>query len=265
MPAAIAIAAHPDDIEFLMAGTLLQLREAGWETHYFNLCTGNCGSMVHTPARTRAIRRREAQTAAKILGARWHPPLADDLEIVHTAKFIRQVAAVIRQVKPTILLTHSPQDYMEDHMNTSRVAVSAAFVRGMPNYRSLPPRKARLYDLTVYHAMPHGLRDELRRRVTPETFVDTTAVHPRKRAALAAHQSQKSWLDASQGMDSYLIAMDDMSREVGRMSKRFQFAEGWRRHSHLGFCAEAADPLRDVLGKGYWLDPAYARLLEKGR
>ena len=36
-PSAIAIGAHPDDIEFYMAGTLLQLQAAGWTTHYFNL------------------------------------------------------------------------------------------------------------------------------------------------------------------------------------------------------------------------------------
>ena len=46
MPSALAIAAHPDDIEFVMAGTLLQLREAGWEIHYFNLSSGNMGSTV---------------------------------------------------------------------------------------------------------------------------------------------------------------------------------------------------------------------------
>jgi len=64
---------------------------------------------------------------------------------------------------------------------------------------------------------------------------------------LAAHESQKSWLDASQGMDSYLRIMDDLSLEVGRMSRRFKHAEGWRRHLHFGFCAEEADPLAEAL------------------
>ena len=41
---AIAIAAHPDDIEFYMAGTLLLLKQAGWKIHYLNLSSGNCGS-----------------------------------------------------------------------------------------------------------------------------------------------------------------------------------------------------------------------------
>ena len=50
MPTALAIAAHPDDIEFVMAGTLLLLREAGWEIHYFNVTTGEMGSTVMNAA-----------------------------------------------------------------------------------------------------------------------------------------------------------------------------------------------------------------------
>ena len=42
---AIAIASHPDDIEFVMAGTLLLLKEAGYQVHYLNIASGNCGSL----------------------------------------------------------------------------------------------------------------------------------------------------------------------------------------------------------------------------
>ena len=51
-PVAIAIAAHPDDIEFTMAGTLLLLKQAGFEIHYLNLATGNCGSRSLSAAKT---------------------------------------------------------------------------------------------------------------------------------------------------------------------------------------------------------------------
>jgi LmbE family N-acetylglucosaminyl deacetylase len=254
---AIAIAAHPDDIEFCMAGTLLLLRDAGWQIHYLNLSTGNCGSMELSAARTRAIRRREAQQAAKLLGACWHPPMCDDLEIFYNLRTLRRLAAIIREVKPSIVLTHSPQDYMEDHMNTCRLAVTAAFARGMPNFRTSPARRAATGDVTVYHAMPHGLRDSLRRRVVPGAFVNTTSVHAGKRAALAAHASQKSWLDASQGMDSYLLAMDEMSLAVGKMSGKFRHAEGWRRHLHLGFSATDADPLAEALRNNCLLNEDY--------
>ncbi len=56
-------------------------------------------------------------------------------------------------------------------------------------------------------------------------------------------------LDQSQGMDSYLHSMHELMRGVGRLSGgRFEFAEGWRQHLHLGFCAAEADPLAEALG-----------------
>jgi len=95
--------------------------------------------------------------------------------------------------------------------------------------------------------MPHGLCDGLRRPVVPDLFVDTTSVQAVKRRALAAHGSQKAWLDVSQGMDSYLDSGDAAARAVGRMSGRFECAEGWRRHLHLGLSARDDDPLAAAL------------------
>ncbi|MGA2865132.1 MAG: PIG-L family deacetylase [Verrucomicrobiota bacterium] len=262
---AIAIGAHPDDIEFQMAGTLLLLKRGGYTTHYLTVASGNCGSTDYNSAATRAIRNTEARAAAKILGAQFHPCLTDDLEVIYSLELLRALAAVIREVKPQIVLTHSPQDYMEDHVNTSRLAVTAAFGRGMANFRTAPARPAAKYEVTLYHAMPQGLRDSLRRRIIPGAFVSTTSVQKTKREALAAHKSQQRWLDASQGFNSYLLAMEDMSLEVGRMSKRFPHAEGWRRHLHLGFCAPEADPLGEALGRSYLVNKAYERNLEAGR
>ena len=244
----MAIAAHPDDIEFMMAGTLLLLGERGYELHYMTLSSGNCGSMTMSAAKTRVVRRMESVAAARILGASYHGSICDDLEIMYDVRTLRRLVAVVREVAPVIILTHSPQDYMEDHMNTSRLVVTAAFARGMPNFKTTPQRKPVPGNAAIYHAMPHGLRDQLRKPVTPELFVNTDSVHARKRNALAAHASQKEWLDATQGMDSYLVEMDSMSRAIGKMSGRFEHAEGWRRHLHLGFSAREIDPLTEVLG-----------------
>ena len=246
-PAALAIVAHPDDIEFYAAGTLLLLREAGWAIHYLNVADGDCGSMTMSREETSRTRALEARTAAGILGAEFHESLTTDLLIFYEERLLRRVAAVVRRARPRIVLTHSPEDYMEDHMNTARLAVTATFTRGAPNFVSDPPVVPYADDVTVYHAMPHGLCDGLRRPVAPDLFIDTTSVQATKRRALAAHASQKDWLDASQGMDSYLDSGDEMSRRVGRMSGRFEHAEGWRRHLHLGFSAREQDPLADVL------------------
>ena len=264
MPSVIAIGAHPDDIEFVMAGTLLLLGEAGWDLHYLNLSSGNLGSTTMTPAQTARVRRAEAQAAAKVLGATWHPPFCNDVEIFYDGRALRRLGAIIREVAPDVVLTHAPQDYMEDHMITSRLAVSAAFVRAMPGYRTTPARTPVPSDVTIYHASPHGLRDGLRRRVHAGAFVNTTSVHAKKTAALECHASQRGFLDTTQGMSSYVKTMNDLSREVGKQSGRFRRAEGWRRHLHWGFSSEGRDPLRDALGRNYLINTKYEQGLDNG-
>jgi len=263
-PSAIAIGAHPDDIEFCMAGTLLQLKAVGWTIHYFNLSSGNLGSVKMNAAKTARIRAKEARAAAKTLGSKYHKNVCDDLEIMYDVPTLRRVSAVIRKSKASIVLTHSPVDYMEDHINTCRLAVTAAFTHGMPNFKSTPATKSYRQNVTVYHGMPHSLRGPLRKRVTPGAYVNTTDVHQKKIEALASHESQQNWLDVSQGMNSYLTAADDMSRMVGRLAKIFKHAEGWRRHLHYGFSSKEEDPLKEALGKRYLVNQQYERLLEKG-
>jgi LmbE family N-acetylglucosaminyl deacetylase len=247
MKAALAIAAHPDDIEFLMSGTLMLLRKAGYEIHYWNLANGCCGSSQHDAATIARIRESEAKAAAKAIGAVFHESIASDLEIFYDKPTLAKVAAVIRQVAPEVLLTHSPTDYMEDHTNACRLAVTGAFVRGMPNFPTDPPQPAVTNNVTVYHAQPYSHRDPLGKLIEPELVVDTTDLIDLKKKMLALHASQKRWLDESQGVDSYLDAMAGLDAEVGRMSSIFKFAEGWRKHLHLGFCNAEDDPLRTAL------------------
>jgi hypothetical protein len=75
------------------------------------------------------------------------------------------------------------------------------------------------------------------------------SVMKEKAAMLACHKSQQQWLDTSQGLNSYIETMRDLMREVGGMSGRYEYAEGWRRHVHLGLCSADADPLRKALAK----------------
>ncbi|NLE43867.1 MAG: LmbE family protein [Chloroflexi bacterium] len=244
---AFAVAAHPDDIEFVMAGTLTLLGQAGYEIHYMNIANGSCGTMHHSREEIIRIRRDEARAAAASIGAVFHESLVDDLEIFYDRSLLARVGAVMREVAPEILLLQSPNDYMEDHQNAVRLAVTAAFCRSMPNWPTDPPRRWVSQDVTVYHAQPHGNRDALRQPVHPEMCVDIASVFQAKWDMLTCHQSQKVWLDESQGMDSYLLSMRALSEQIGQISGRFELAEGWRRRSHLGFCSEDADPLLDAL------------------
>ncbi len=247
MPSVLAIAAHHDDIEFLMAGTMIQLKKLGWELHYMNIADGCRGSTTMDRVTCAAVRLEEARAAAAFLGAKFYPPICPDMEIAYTTPLLRKVAAVLRMAKPSILLTHSPVDYMEDHENACKLAVSAAFAHGMPNFESDPEVATFAEPVTVYHAQPVGSATPLGEVVMPKLFVDISNVIDTKAESLACHASQKQWLDESQGMDSYIQTMRDSSAHVGKMSRRYVYAEGWRRREHWGFCGPDDDPLAKAL------------------
>ena len=242
-----AVAAHADDIEFGMAGTLILLAEAGCEIHYMNIANGSCGSVEHDAETIVAIRLEEAKRAAERIGAVFYPPLVPDIEIFYEKSLLAKMGSVMRTVAPDILLVPSLQDYMEDHMIAARLAVTAAFCRGMSNFPVDPPMATAANDVVVYHAQPHGNRDPLNRPVHPDFFVDIASVIEEKTGMLAEHRSQKQWLDRSQGIDAYLDTMKDLCREMGGLSGRCEFAEGWRHHIHFGLCAAGADPLAEML------------------
>lgn len=249
-PAVFAVAAHPDDIEFNMAGTLSLLAKAGFQPHMMNLSHSNLDSNELSESEITRIRRQEAERSAEVIDAVYHGPIADDLLILYEERLLRQMVAVIREIRPTIVLLPSLNDYMEDHTNTARLVVTACFSRAMGHFRSSPPREATDNDLYLYHAQPHLNRDGMRQLVVPTLFVNITSEMETKLKMLGCHESQRQWLDETQGLDDYRKSMQRSSAEVAGMcgQPQWEYAEGFRQHSHLGFSARDRDMLAEVLG-----------------
>jgi LmbE family N-acetylglucosaminyl deacetylase len=247
---AFAVGAHPDDVEFGMAGTLTLLAEAGFEPHMMNVSRSNLDSNELTEEEITAIRRAEAERSAEVLGAVYHGPIADDLMIHYEDRLLRKILAVIREIRPTIVLLPSLNDYMEDHTNTARLVVTACFSRAMRHFKSDPPRDATDQDTYLYHAQPHLNRDGMRNLVVPALLVNISSVMETKLQMLGCHESQRQWLDETQGLDDYLESMRQSSAEVAGMSNQagWEYAEGFRQHSHVGFSARDGDPLTETLG-----------------
>lgn len=247
----LAVAAHPDDIEFLMTGTLMRLKDAGYEIHYWNLANGCCGSDVMDREETARVRRAEAMASCEKLGAIFHEPICDDLSIFYDKETLAKVTSEIRDIEPQIILTHALSDYMEDHMNTARLVVTGAFSRAMKNFPVDPPRSATSQDVCLYHAQPYSNLTPMRKLVVPDLFVDTSHLTDQKKELLSCHKSQKNWLDHSQGIDSYLSALENLDRSVGELSGRFAKAEGWRLHLHAGFAKEEDNFLQEALSSEF--------------
>ena len=93
----------------------------------------------------------------------------------------------------------------------------------------------------------------MRQLVVPSLFVNVTGEMDTKLKMLGCHESQRQWLDETQGLDDYLESMKTSGAEVAQMADQpgWQYAEGFRQHSHVGFSATDGDPLSEVLGREF--------------
>ncbi|MDD5748683.1 MAG: PIG-L family deacetylase [Actinomycetota bacterium] len=248
------VGAHPDDIEFMMAGTLILLARAGFQIHMWNVTNGCYGGISDDKNEIARKRWEESKASASIAGAVLHAPIADDMSVFYGDNFVRKACAVVRDSKPCMIFIPAPDDYVEDHINTSRIVVSGAFARAINAFESEPPLEAWNGKMTIYHALPFGLTDQLARPVCPEIYVDIASVFDKKAEMLRCHSSQGIWLSESQGTLSFVENMELMAKSVGGMSREFRLAEGWRRHSHIGFCGPDDNPIEEILRDKCYVD-----------
>jgi LmbE family N-acetylglucosaminyl deacetylase len=245
----LSVLAHPDDAEFLCAGTLIRLsREQGWKLHIASMTPGDCGSMELPPEQIAEIRRREGTRAAELIGAVYHCVEERDLRIFYADGPLERVTRLLRLVRPRIVLTHSPADYMLDHEMTSTLARAAAFAAAVPNFlleRGRPPALPHIPHL--YYCDPIEGKDSLGRVVEPGFRVDVSGVIDTKAEMLAAHASQRDWLMKHHGMDQYIQSMRDWSAQRGREAG-VRYAEGFRQH--LGHSYPQDNLLGQLLGVG---------------
>jgi LmbE family N-acetylglucosaminyl deacetylase len=243
----LSVLAHPDDAEFLCAGTLARLvRERGWEAHIASMTPGDCGSAEVGPEEISRIRRAEGAAAAAVIGARYHCLEERDLLITYGDRSLERVTRLLRHVRPRIVLTHSPADYMLDHEVTSSVVRAAAFAAPIPNFlhdRGLGPPLEHIPHL--YYCDPIEGKDAFGRPLEPGFCIDISPVIEIKATMLGRHASQRDWLLRHHGVDQYLQAMRDWSGARGRQYG-VAFAEGFRQH--LGHSYPQDNLLEQELG-----------------
>src|SRR5262245_36639295 len=114
MATILAIHAHPDDIEILAGGTMALLAAAGNRVVFVSMTPVDCGSHEHGPDEIAAVRRNEAAGAARLAGAEYRCAEFRDLAVFSDDASRRHVTEILRQVRPDLVLTSSPADYMCD-------------------------------------------------------------------------------------------------------------------------------------------------------
>jgi LmbE family N-acetylglucosaminyl deacetylase len=190
---------------------------------------GDCGSAEHDADAIATIRRAEARRAAALIDAECVCLEFRDLAIFNDDESRRRVTEALRRIRPQIILTAPPADYIADHEMTSLLVRDACFAAPCPNYatRQWEPAPPLEKIPHLYFVDPLEGKDRDGKPVPVDFRVDVTRAFPTKRAMLACHESQRNWLMRQHGMDEYLEVQSAWGKyrggEIG-----VSFAEGFR-------------------------------------
>jgi LmbE family N-acetylglucosaminyl deacetylase len=241
----LAFGCHPDDVEFLCAGTLALLAQRGCEIHIAIMAGGDVGSPTLSRTEIRDLRLKEAQAAADVIGARFHFAGGEDLEVTYNDEYRRRAVRVMRAANPTIVFTLAPMDYLVDHEETSRLVRNAAYIAPVPNYDCSSDSRPTSRIPYLYYANAVGGRDIFGRTLPLSCAVDISAVMETKTKMLACHASQREWLRVIMKCDEYLDFMRKLAVNDGKRAGVAQ-AEGFIQH--LGEGHPQANILKQLLG-----------------
>lgn len=227
----VAIHAHPDDIEFLAAGTLAGISRGGGRVVLASMTAGDCGAVSQDPNEISQIRVREAANSAAIVGARYYCLGFKDMAVFSDDASRRRITEFLRALRPTIVVTSSPEDYMADHEATAILVRDACFAAALPNYetRHQTPATPLPEIPALYFMDPLGGVDRNQVPVIPDFVVDIEETFDLKIAMLMEHKSQKEWLRVRHGIENYVSIMQKWTRERGALAG-IRIGEGFRQY-----------------------------------
>ncbi len=229
----LAVGAHPDDVELGCGGTLALLARQGRRTGIVHLTRGESGTRGSVQER-----RREAEEAAAALGAAELVFLDCGDGALRTGPAEEDaLIAVLRRLRPEVVLGPTPRDRHPDHTRAHRLVAAACYYAGLAarSREAAPDGPHR--PAAVYSYMQHD-------PFAPSFVVDVTAVWEEKLAALRAYRTQ-----LYQGGDTPGETAGAAAQPVTKVSTRdFRLMiEGRARHFGALVGAELGEPFASRL------------------
>ncbi len=179
----LAVVAHPDDAEYLCAGTLARARRDGATIGICVLCKGDRGQPAVPIANLAAVRRREMTAAAKLLGAVLLRGDFSDGQLVDGLAQRKKLTEFYRRFRPTLVLAHWKEDYHSDHRAAGALAEAVSWFCASAGDRTrAAPTKGQPALWWMDTMNMAGFE--------PGFFVDVSEQIDLKRRMLACHQSQ---------------------------------------------------------------------------
>jgi LmbE family N-acetylglucosaminyl deacetylase len=191
----LAIGCHPDDLEIGCGGTLARLAKAGNKVIMCHVANGNMGHAIILPDELREIRREEAKKAGRLIGAEVIDIDIPDLQVKSdNDAMIKKLIDVIRYAKPSFIITHSPDDYMKDHLEVCKAVFDASFSSSVPHfetnnvfYSAIVP----IYYMDTFAGV----------NFLPKEYVDISDTIETKIKMVDCHKSQVNWMRDHDNID----------------------------------------------------------------
>lgn len=180
---ALAIAAHPDDIELSCSGTIIKLTQKNYPVGIIDLTQGELGTRGNTK-----IREKEAKEAAKLMGVslRENLKLPDGKIEVNMRNKI-ELIKVLRKYKPEIILAPYWIERHPDHENTSKLVREAWYLSGLVKLKTKlngkvqePYRPKKIFFYVQYFYQ----------QFIPNLIIDITDVFEKKLKVIECYKSQ---------------------------------------------------------------------------
>jgi bacillithiol biosynthesis deacetylase BshB1 len=221
----LAIAAHRDDVEQTCGGTLLKAAQRGQRTGILDLTQGEMGTRG-----TAEERAREASDAAAILGSHWRRALdIPDGRVENTWENRLKVAAMIREMRPRVLILPYWKGRHPDHYTASILGYEACFLAGLAKLAISPQPSAISQSSSASHASqllaPHRpfkiVYATLYYDIRPTFVVDISEQFEAKFNSILAYKSQFSNQDAGKDLfpahEEIRARVDAMARFYGML------------------------------------------------
>ncbi len=175
----LVIAAHPDDAELCLAGTILSLVAEGSRVGVLDLTSGE-----PTPLGSLEIRARETAAATALLGLAYRGNLGlTNRSLVADLEARKKLASAIRQLRPKVLVTHYWDDAHPDHVAASALVDAARFWAKLSK-TDMPGEPFHPSKIVYFYSM------HLRAHVQPSFVVDVTPHLEKKLEIVACYHSQ---------------------------------------------------------------------------
>ena len=188
----LAIGCHPDDIEVACAGTLIKYKKQGNAVTICHVTNGNMGHVVIQPDELREIRIAEAKKSGLLTNIEVVTCDIGDLLVYDNIGQRDKIIEIIRHAQPDVIITHSPNDYMPDHVAVSKLVFDASFAASVPHYGKGEAAKITpLYYMDTLAGV----------NFMPTEYVDISDEIGTKLEMLECHISQMKWMRDHDGID----------------------------------------------------------------